>query len=80
MKTIIFLMLILLFGCSNTKLVKEGVTESEFVRDREICEGKAYEKVGKAPPLNDKIGITSWRRSLDDQFYRCMSEKGYTRQ
>ena len=49
MKTILFLMVVLLFGCSNTRLVKEGISESEFVRDREICEGKAYEKVGKAP-------------------------------
>lgn len=79
MKIIIFLMLVLLYGCSNTNLVKEGVTENEFVRDREICEGKAYEKIGKAPPMNDKIGLTSWRRSLDDQFYRCMLAKGYTK-
>lgn len=80
MKKIFYLIFILLFSCSNAKLIKEGVTESEFVRDREICEGKAYEIVGKAPPLNDKIGITSWRRALDDQYYECMSKKGYTRQ
>ena len=80
MKTTIFLMLVLLFGCSNTVLVKEGVSESEFVRDREICEEKAYVKVGKAPPMSDKIAITSWRRDLDDQFFKCMSEKGYTKQ
>ena len=80
MKTIVFLMLVLLFGCSNTRLVKEGISESEFVRDREICEGKAYEKVGKAPTMSDKIAITSWRRALDDQFYKCMLGKGYTKQ
>jgi len=52
---IIYLMLILLLGCSNTILVKEGVTESEFERDREICEAKAYEIVGRAPPWDDNL-------------------------
>jgi len=80
MKKINYLMLILLFGCSNTVLVREGVTESEFEKDREICDAKAYEIIGRAPSWDDKINLTSWKRALEAEYYQCMYEKGYTRQ
>lgn len=81
MKKIFCLTLILFSGCSNTILVKEGVSESEYLRDRDICEAKAYEIVGRAPPWDDNLmHLTSWKRSLKAEYYNCMYEKGYTRQ
>jgi len=80
MKRIIYLIFILLYGCSNTILVKEGVSESEFERDRENCETKAYEIVGRAPPWDDNLmRLTSWKRALKSEYYNCMYDKGYTR-
>ena len=79
-KIIPYLQLTLLIGCSNYILFKEGVTESEFQKDRVICEDKAYALVGKAPPWDDNlIRLTSWKRELKSEYYNCMYEKGYIR-
>jgi hypothetical protein len=79
-KIIVFLLLTLLIGCSNYILFKEGVTESEFQKDRVICEDKAYALVGRAPPWDDNLmKLTSWKRELKSEYYKCMYEKGYIR-
>ena len=75
-----YLLFTLLIGCSNYVLFKEGVTESQFQKDRSNCEDKAYALVGRAPPWDDNLmRLTSWKRALKAEYYNCMYEKGYIR-
>ena len=74
------LILVLLVGCTSTVLVKEGITEAEYLRDREECDNKAYQSIGRAPSWDDKINLTRWKRALRAAYYQCMYDKGYVSQ
>lgn len=80
MKLVIVVLLVFLVGCASTVLIKDGVTETEYLQDREKCDVKAYEIVGRAPSWDDKFNLTLWKRALSAEFYQCMYDKGYIRQ
>lgn len=80
MKILFYLLIIIITGCSNYVLFKEGITESEFQSDRAACDDIAYEIVGRAPPWDDNLmRLTAWKRNLKSEYYKCMYAKGYIR-
>ena len=77
LRLISIVLLILLVGCGNRVLVKEGVTEEQYLSDRQACDDHAYDTIGHVASWDDNINITRWKRELRAEFYRCMHNKGY---
>ena len=70
-------LLLLLAGCGSRALVKEGVSEEQYLIDRQACDDQAYDAIGHVASWDDNINITRWKRELRAEFYRCMHNKGY---